>query len=280
MSSSTEKEPSFWLGPVVIFRHLWGLRPLIWLMTCRDVQGRYRGAFLGAALPFFQPLVMLAVYTFVFSEIFNARWGIDADASKTSFALILFLGLITFRIISEMINTAPELVTRHANFVKKVVFPLEILPVVRLLSILVDVGVSLIVLLIGVALFRHPVFPEGLLLPIIWLPLIFLSMSCGYLFAAVGVFFRDLRALAGIITTFLFFSSAIFFPMSRVPERFQIFFSINPVAVFVECSRKLVFWGELPDIYGYCLWLLLSVVMWSLSVALFMRFKKAFADVI
>ena len=275
-----ENKFSGFLNPVVIFSHLWGFRNLIWLMSLREIKDRYKGAFLGMGLYFLHPLIMLGVYTFVFSVIFNARWGIETSGSKAAFALILFLGLITFRLISEMINTSSELMTRNVNYVKKISFPLEILPVVRLFSIVMDALISLLVLGLGILIFQQPVYWSALLLPLIWLPVIFLSLACGYALAIVGVFFRDIKTMAGILTTFLFFSSSIFFPMSRVPAEYQIFFRINPIAVFVEYSRKAFFWGELPELNVYLVWLIASFCLWVMGFACFMKFKKAFADVI
>ena len=152
-------------NPIHIVIHLWKYRNLIKQLTWREVVGRYKGSFIGLGWSFIQPLMMLCVYTFVFSVIFKARWGMDPDESKAAFALVLFMGLITFSLFSEMANSAPSLVLANVNYVKKVVFPLEVLPLVRFLSGLINAAFSLVVLLVGILIVRHFIYWTALLLP-------------------------------------------------------------------------------------------------------------------
>lgn len=268
------------LNPIAIVLHLWQFRDLIWLMSWREVQVRYKGSVAGLGWALIHPLFLLGVYTFVFSVIFNARWGIGADETRLSFALILFLGLITFGLFSEMVSSSPTLILSNVNYVKKVVFPLEILPVVRILSILINSHLSLFVLLVGLFLAGTEVRWTILFLPLIWLPVLFFSLGCGYFLSALGVFFRDLNATASIVTTLLFFASPIFYPISAVPSTYQNIVRLNPLAVFVEDARRLVFMGELPDGAGFFMWGVISVFLWIVGYWCFMRCKKAFADVI
>lgn len=188
-------------NPVRIVIHLWQYRNLIGQLTWREVVGRYKGSFVGLGWSFIQPLTMLCVYTFVFSVIFKARWGMDPDESKAAFALVLFMGLITFSLFSEMANSAPSLVLANVNYVKKVVFPLEVLPLVRFLSGLINVAFSLIVLLVGILFVYRFVHWTVLLLPLVWLPMMMFSLGCGYFLASLGVFVRDVGATIGILTT-------------------------------------------------------------------------------
>jgi lipopolysaccharide transport system permease protein len=275
-----KKSITRFFNPLIIIRHLWNYRGLIWMMSRREVLGRYKGSVVGIGWAFVQPLLMLGVYTFVFSVIFNARWNLGPDETKSSFALVLFLGLITFRIFSDMLNVSSDMVVRNSNFVKKVLFPLEILPVVQLLSVLIHVLFSLLIVVIGTLLILHCIPLTALLLPIMWLPVILFSLACGYYLGAIGVFFRDIRANVNVLTTILFYASGIFYPISAVPERFRIFWRMNPIAVLVEYSRKIFFWGTPPDWGAYFVWFILSLIMCVTGFVCFMKMKRAFADVL
>ncbi|RPH48088.1 MAG: ABC transporter permease [Desulfobacteraceae bacterium] len=267
-------------NPVRIMAHLWKYRDLIRQLTWREVVGRYKGSFIGLGWSFIQPLIMLCVYTFVFSVIFKARWGVGPGEGKAAFALALFMGLITFSIFSEVANSAPFLVLGNANYVKKVVFPLEILPLVRLLSAMINAAFSLVVLFAGILIINHFIHKTALLLPLIWLPMMMFTLGCGCFLASLGVFVRDTGAVIGVLTTMLFFLTPIFYPISAVPEQFRIFCRINPIAIFVEDARRVVLWGLFPDWPWFFFGMALSVAVFILGFVWFMKSKKAFADVI
>jgi lipopolysaccharide transport system permease protein len=267
-------------NPLKIAAHLWQYRDLIRQLAWREVTGRYRGSFVGMGWSFIQPLVMLLVYTFVFSVIFKARWGVEANEGRAAFALTLFMGLITFNIFAEVVNSAPALVLANVNYVKKVVFPLEVLPLVRLASALINAAFNLGVLFGGLLIVNHSVFRTALLLPLIWLPLISFTLGCGYLLASLGVFVRDIGTAIGVFTTMLFFLTPVFYPISAVPEGLRVVFRINPLAIFVEDARRVVLWGRLPDWPWFFFGLLLSVAVLIFGFLWFMKSKKAFADVL
>jgi lipopolysaccharide transport system permease protein len=260
--------------------HLWKYRDLIRQLTWREVVGRYKGSFIGLGWSFIQPLIMLFVYTFVFSVIFKARWGVESDEGKAAFALALFMGLITFSIFSEVANSAPSLVLGNVNYVKKVVFPLEILPLVRLFSALINALFSLGVLFVGILIINHFIHWTVLLLPLIWLPMMMFTLGCGYFLASLGVFVRDMSTLIGVLTTILFFLTPIFYPISAVPVQARFFFRINPIAIFVEDARRVVLWGLSPDWPWFFFGMALSGVVLIFGFVWFMKSKKAFADVI
>jgi len=268
------------LNPVQIILHLWQYRDLIRQLTWRDVMGRYKGSFVGLGWSFIHPLLMLCVYTFVFSVIFKARWGVNPDETRASFALALFMGLITFGIFSEVINSAPGLVLANANYVKKVVFPLEILVTVKLLSALINALFSLIILLTGTAFVQGIIHWTVIILPLVWLPIIMFTLGCGYFLASLGVFIRDISATIGILTTMLFFLTPIFYPINAVPEQFRFILRLNPISIFVEDSRKAVLWGLFPDWNWFIGGLIFSLLIWILGFIWFMKSKRAFADVI
>jgi len=267
-------------NPVMIATHLWNYRDLIRQLTWREIVGRYKGSYVGLGWSFIQPLIMLCVYTFVFSVIFNARWGINPGEGRATFALALFIGLITFGVFSETANAAPSLVLGNANYVKKVVFPLEVLPLVKLLSALVNALFSLTVLFAGILLINHGIHWTAILLPLIWLPMLLFTLGCGYFLASLGVFVRDMGTLIGVATTMLFFLTPIFYPINAIPQEFRFFCRINPLALFVEDARRVVLWGLPPDWSWFFFGLVLSITALIFGFVWFMKSKKAFADVI
>lgn len=271
---------SKFLNPLGIIAHIWQYRDLIRQLTWRAMIGRYKGSFIGLGWSFIHPLVMLAIYTFVFSTIFKSRWGVQPDEGKVAFALALFMGLITFNMFSESVNSAPTAILNNVNFVKKVVFPLEILPVVGFLSALVNALFSLAVLLLGLLVFNHFLHWTVLLLPLVWLPVICLSLGCSFFLASVGVFIRDVGATVTILTTMLFFLSPIFYPIQAIPERFRFVCRLNPMAVFVEDARRVVLWGMTPDWGVFAGGLAFSLLTLILGFIWFMKTRKGFADVV
>jgi lipopolysaccharide transport system permease protein len=189
--------------PLAMFTSLWRNRQLVWQLTRREVAGRYRGSIFGLAWSFLTPLLMLVVYTFVFSVVFKARWKINVEESKTDFAIILFTGMIVFNLFAEIVNRAPGLIVSNTNYVKKVVFPLEILSWVTLGSVLFHSLVSLVVLLLVQIVLNHSLPWTVIFFPFVLLPLIFASLGVAWFLAALGVFVRDIGQITGVFTTLL-----------------------------------------------------------------------------
>ncbi|MGN5519542.1 ABC transporter permease [Halopseudomonas sp. Lyrl_26] len=267
------------ISPAALLASLWQHAGLIRVSARREVLGRYQGSLLGLFWTFFTPLFMLAIYTFVFSVVFNARWGADTD-SKAEFALLLFAGLIVFNIFSECITRAPGLVVGNVNYVKKVVYPLEILPFVILLSALFHGSIGFAVWVLAyIALFGAPHWTV-LYLPLILLPFLFLVMGLSWALAALGVYLRDITQFVTVITSMLMFLSPIFYPLSALPENFQQIVLINPLAIIIEMVRGALYFGQSPDfrmLAGY--WLVALLCAW-LGFALFQKTRKGFADVL
>ena len=265
--------------PSAMFKSLWRNRLLIWQMTQRDIAARYRGSVIGLAWSFINPLLMLLVYTFVFSVVFNARWGVEEE-SRTDFAIILFAGMIVFGLFSEMINRAPGQIVSNANYVKKVVFPLEILSWVSLGSVLFHSLVSLAVLLLAQLLINLSLPWTVILFPLVLLPLIFASLGGAWFLAALGVYVRDIGQITAVFTTVLMFMSAVFYPISALPESYQAWLRLNPLVLIITESRKVLILGRLPD----WSWLGISLLM-GLTIAFagfwwFQKTRKGFADVL
>jgi lipopolysaccharide transport system permease protein len=253
---------------------------LIFQLTRREVLGRYRGSLIGVAWSFFTPLLMLIVYTFVFSSIFKVRWGLGAEESKAHFALVLFVGLMLHGFFSDCLGRAPGLVLSNVSYVKKVVFPLEVLPWVSVLSGLFHLTLSVIVLLI-VQLVLDVYLPAvAILLPLLLMPLILITVALSYLFAAVGVYLRDVGQLTMMITTVLFFLSPIVYPTSSLPEGLQRLIRLSPLTYPVEQSRRLLIFGELPVLSGWLMSLAVAISLLALAFYFYQKTRKGFADVL
>ncbi|KAB8043587.1 ABC transporter permease [Janthinobacterium aquaticum] len=262
-------------------KSLWHNRSLVAQMSQREVIGRYKGSALGLAWSFFNPVFMLAVYTFVFSEIFKSRWGGGgAEESRTQFAIILFVGMIVLGLFSEVINRAPGLVLANVNYVKKVVFPLEILPLIVMGAALFHACISLGVLLSAFWLLNGYLHWTALLLPLVLMPLLILVMGLAWILASLGVFLRDVGQFVTILTTVLTFLSPIFYPVSAVPEAARVFIMANPLTFIIEQSRAVLLWGHLPDWSGLGLYTLVAIVFAWAGYAWFQKTRKGFADVL
>ncbi len=266
---------------VALTKSLWHNRQLIVQMTRREVVGRYKGSAMGLAWSFFNPVFMLVVYTFVFSEIFKLRWGgIGGDDSKTQFALVLFVGMIVLSLFSEVLNRAPGLILSNVNYVKKVVFPIEILPVIAMGAALFHSLISLGVLLAAFALFNGYLHWTAIYIPLVLLPLVILTMGLAWILASLGVFLRDVGQFIVIITTVLMFLSPVFYPVSAVPEKFRPIIMAQPLTFIIEQAREVLIWGHLPNWSGLGIYTLVAAVIAWAGYAWFQKTRKGFADVL
>jgi lipopolysaccharide transport system permease protein len=225
------------------------------------------------------PLLMLLVYTFVFSVIFKAKWGSTGSGSRVEFALTLFAGLAVFTFFSDVINRSPAIVLSNPNYVKKVVFPLEILCISAVGEGLFQAAVSLCVLLLGNLLFLHSLPWTIAMLPLVLIPAILLILGLSWFLASFGVFVRDVAAGIGVVTMMLFFMTPILYPVSMVPERFRFYLKLNPLAVLVDTCRRLVMWGQMPEWYWLAYATAVGLVCFCFGFAFFQRTRKLFADV-
>lgn len=258
-----------------LFRHL----ALVVQMARRDVVGRYRGSFVGLFWSFFNPLLMLMIYTFVFGVIFKSRWSGQADG-HFQFAIILFAGLNINSMFTECANRAPTLIVENTNFVKKVVFPLETLSWSAIGSALFHLLVSTLVLLVIEWLANGAIPWTVVLFPIV--VACFLPFVAGvvWLLASLGVFLRDLKQAIGVITTALMFLAPIMYPKEIIPTAFRDWMYLNPLTVIVESSQNVLVWGKQPAWGILGLYTLLSMLFAWLTFAWFERSRKGFADVL
>jgi lipopolysaccharide transport system permease protein len=270
---------NFSISPKEMFVSFWKNRKLIKTLVKREVVGRYRGSIMGMMWSFLNPILMLSVYTFVFSVVFKARWSVGSD-SKTEFALVLFAGLLVFNLFSECVNRSPTLILLNSNYVKKVVFPLEILPLVALGTALFHMIISFIVWLVFYIVFFGQPQLTLLLIPFILLPLIFMTIGISWMLASLGVYLRDVAQIVGIITTTLMFLSPIFYPLSSLPTQFQRILYLNPLTPTIEQARAVLIWGQVPEFITLGLYTLFSLIIAWLGFAWFQTTRKGFADVL
>lgn len=275
------RQPSFLalLNPLVPIRTLWTHRQLLWTFTLRNVEMRHKGSILGFAWAVLNPLLMLALYLFVFGFIFGGSFH---GEDKFDYTLGLFLGLSIFHLVAESIAVAPTLVTSNPNFVKKVVFPLEILPAAAVGSALVHMLIALVMVLAGVLISGHALDWWALAIIPVIVPIVLLSLGLAWLLSALGVFFRDINQLVVAATTALMFASAIFYPASRVIEKAPWAWPIvrlNPILHAVEAARDILIWDR-PFTQTHFVYLQLAGILAALvGFAAFARCKRAFADV-
>ena len=267
-------------NPIKMIQNLWRYRSLILQMVQRDIGQRYKGSYLGLFWSVINPLFMLAIYTFVFSVVFKGRWSSATEnAPLGEFALIIFAGLIPFNLFSEMANRAPSLILNYSNFVKKVVFPLEILPVIAAGSAAITSIISIGILLVASLLFLGKLSMAAIFVPLIYLPLLFLSLGLGWFLSALGVYFRDFAQIIPLVTQILFFLSPIVYPAENIPASLKWVITINPLAMIVTDFRNLLIWNAFFPMKEWAIWTALTGFIAILGYGWFLWAKKGFADV-
>lgn len=264
---------------IFIFPTIWKNRNLIMQFIKRDIISRYKGSYLGILWSFINPLLMLMVYTFVFSEVFQAKWG-AGSGNKLEFALLVFSGLVTFNIFGELVGRAPTLILNHSNYVTKVVFPLEILPISIMGSSLVHSLISFIILFFGCFLAFGSLYWTIIFIPLVLLPLILLALGVGYFLASLGVYLRDISQFVGVAIQALMLLSPIFYSVASLPKQFQIFYTLNPISYVIEDMREVIIWGNLPHFDWLFVELVISVFILLIGYNWFRKTRKGFADVL
>lgn len=262
------------VGSMVQHRHL------IWQLARREVLGRYRGSMIGLAWSFVNPILMLAVYTFFFTVALKARWGSEQPLDHSSYALVLFVGLIVHSIFADAMNRAPALITQNVNFVKKVVFPLEILPLVSVTVSLFHASISTLVLLVAQLLLTHSIAWTSVFFPLVLTPYVLLIVGIGWILASVGVYVRDIVHVMGVFTTILLFLSPVFYPVSSLPAVIQPWIMLNPLTFIIEQSRAVIIDGQMPDWQGLGVYMVVSLTVMKLGFWWFQKMRKGFADVL
>ena len=271
------------VSPLNLLNSLWQYRALIYKSTEREVAGRYKGSVVGVGWSFLLPILMLCVYTFVFSFVFEARWGVDnvdTAGGKADFAVVLFVGLIVHALFAEVINRSPTMILDNANYVKKVIYPLEILPVAALGAALFHSLISILVLFVVLLAYYGFVHWTTILYPFVLMPLLPLTLGASWFLASLGVFLRDVSQVIGVITTILLFLAPVFYPLERLPEAYQIALMFNPLTFIIMETRKVLIFGQMPDWSGLAVYMAISCIIAWLGYFWFQKTRKGFADVL
>ena len=254
-------------------------RSLLFELTKREVQGRYRGASFGLLWALLSPFLMLCVYTVAFGFIIKSKWPHAVDG-KANFALILYAGLIVHGFFAECVARAPRLVLDNPNFVKRVIFPLEVLPWAMNLSALFHVLMNMLVFVVLYAITSGLPPPTVLLFPIVLLPFVLFVNGLSWLLASLGVYLRDINQVTGVLITAVLFLSSAIVPLDAVPERYQTVFQLNPLTFIIDQVRDVALWGRMPDWLGLGQYTIKAAIFMYLCHAWFRRTRAGFADVL
>lgn len=265
-------------APRAVVADLFAHRHLLFQLVRRDIEGRYRGSLFGIFWAFLNPLLMLSVYTIVFGVFLHTRWA--GTSSSLQFSVVLFAGLIVFNFFSECVNRAPALIPSNVNFVKKVVFPLELLPWVIVGTALFHACISLAVWTVFSAFVYGAVHWTLVLLPLIFVPLIFVVLGFSWIISSLSVYLRDIGQVIGVLTSVVMFLSPIFYAIESLPKPFQTLLHANPLTFIVEQSRQVMIQGGLPDFASLAMFTAVSAVFAWLSLRWFQKARDGFADVL
>ena len=252
---------------------------LLWQLTRRDVASRYQGSTAGLLWAFLSPVLMLLVYTFVFGYVFKARW-MGAETDRSFFALNLFAGMLVHGFFAECAIRSPGLLQQHSNFVKRIVFPLWLLPLVPLASALFHTCISFFVLFLAHLAIVQTVHWQLLLLPFLLVPFFIFLLGLVWMLSALGVYLKDLAQIIPIMVTVLMFMSPVFYPAEALPEQIRPIMYMNPLTPAIETLRAVLFEGQLPSLIAYGVALFVSIAFATLGFFIFKRLKVGFADVL
>jgi len=268
------------INPMKIVMSFLQHRTLLYQFTVRNIKARHKGSYLGVFWMVLNPLLMMALYSFVFGVIFNGRYGMMANETAVDYALGIFLSLTIFQLIAEVMGVSTTIILGHTNIVKKVVFPLEILPVASVGASIYHFMISICLVFAGILIFGQGISSLSLYLPVLILPVILFTLGIGWFFSSVGVYVRDLGQLMQFLSLALLYSSAVFYSLDMVPDQIYAILKYNPMVHIVEQARKIVLWDQplqlRPVLYIY----ISSTCIFFFGYYVFMRLKKGFADVL
>lgn len=253
---------------------------LIFQLVKREISARYRGSALGILWSLITPLCMLAIYMFIFSQVFNARWGAAIVTNKLEFSLAVFSGLTLNNIFIECLNRAPGIIVGNTNYVKRVVFPLQSLPVVAFISSLFNACINIVILLVAEIAIKGYIPATAIYFPAILMPFILTMMGVYWILSAIGVFLRDLSHITGIATMALMFLSPIFYPIEAIAMPYRRLLYLNPMTYVIESARNAIVFGKAPSMTPLIAFYICGFAIYFLGYWMFSRMKKGFCDVI
>lgn len=254
--------------------------PLVITLSEREIKGRYKGSHLGFMWALINPLLLLLVYTFVFSVVFKVRWGGNVSDGKLDFALIMFVGVVLHGMLSDALIKSTGLILNNPNYVKKIIFPLAILPIVNAIATFAHALIGLSALLVVFVFAKGYLNWTSIFAPIVIFPLFLYCIGFGFLLASLGVFLRDISQGIGLITISLLFLSPVFYPIASLPENYQAWMNLNPLTVIIEQSREVIIMGNFPDWTALLKAYGLSIFSCFIGYAWFQKTRKGFADVL
>lgn len=268
------------ISPRSLLASTWQHRRLIWTLTRREIEGRYKGSTFGVLWSVLTPVLMVSVFTFVFGEIFQSKWAGAQSTNHLDFAAALFVGLLVYNIFSECIGKAPYLITNNPNYVKKIVFPLEILSIVSTLAAIFHFVAGYLVVILLVIFSGWQLSWTVIYTPVIVLPLIILLLGLTWIISALGVYLRDISQIIGPALTVLMFLSPVFYPLSSVHEKYRWLYSLNPITFVIEETRAALIHQQAP---AWSHWLPYTGICCIVMLGGFVFFQKTrsgFSDVI
>lgn len=260
--------------------NLWRHRRLLWQFTLRNVELRHKGSHLGLAWSFLNPLLLLALYVFVFGYIFGGKFQTHGEESRIEYGMIVFLGLAIYHFIAEVIGVSPTLVLGNPNFVKKVVFPLEILPAASVGTAVFHFGITLGLVFIGAWLAGLNITITAMWLPVVLLPAVAMALGVALLLSALGVFWRDVGQVTQFVLLALMFASAVFYPVSQIPPTAWAFLKFNPLLHVISEARSVTFWNGAPSAMHLGYLYACGIATLAIGGAAFRRLRGSFADVL
>ncbi|WP_297832272.1 ABC transporter permease [Pseudomonas sp.] len=264
-----------WAGLLSLVRN----RGLIVQMTVRDIEMRYKNSVLGIVWVIGQPILQLLLYGFVFQIVLRSKWGLTlANGSEVPFGLVLYAGIMMHALIADTLVRSPSFILSNTSYVKRVIFPLEVLPLVNVLSGIVSVMASIVILIAVTAYASSHVHKTILLLPIPVVLLALFTMGCGWFLSAIGVFFRDLGQLTTTLASVMLFTAPICYPAEMVPLKYRWLLDINPLTIPVECVRSLVFIGHYDQWNRLGAYALVAIAVAAIGHITFHRMRAGFAD--
>ena len=247
-------------------------------LTKREFAGKYRGSFGGLAWSLAQPLFLLTVYTIAFGVILKARWGFSG--STREYALMLFAGLIVFNAFSEVLIKSAALISANPNFVKKIVFPLELLPVITVATALSHAFLGVGVWLAGYIFLIGPPKVAAFIFPLVLICFVPVLLGLGWLLSSLGVLVKDISQVTGMLNHTLLFLTPIFYSVEAAPPLLQNILMLNPLTFVVEQLRLVLFYGQMPALKGLAVYFCLASIFAWASYTLFKRLRPTFADMV
>lgn len=268
-------------NPAAIHASLWRNRSLWWQFTKRQVELRHKGSHLGLAWSFLSPLLMLGLYVLVFGFIFDGRFKpADETETRIEYALVVFLGLAMHHFLAEVVTIAPATITSNPNFVKKVVFPLDILPAANVGSALLHFFITFCLVLLGALVGGLGLSAGVLWVPVILLPVFLIALGLALGLAALGVFWRDVGQVTQFASLALLFASAVFYPVSKIPPEAWAVLKFNPLLLAIDEARKVTFWASPPNLVHVGYLYACALLAYLAGAGLFQRLRSSFADVL